>query len=528
MGYLRVLSIGASSEEIYVPDTSALIEGVVSRLVREGRVRGRVIIHRASIAELEHQANKGRATGFAGLEEIMRLRKLAAEGLIRVEIGGEKPKALDIKTLGSEYIDSLIRDYAYELGATLITGDRVQATVAEAMNIPVIFIEPTRESRFILEEFFDEITMSVHLKEGVPPIAKKGRPGDWVYEVIRDKPLTRRDLEEIANQIIEQARSRPDGFIEIDRFGSTIVQLGTYRIIITRPPLSDGWEITAVSPIKKLRLEDYNLPPKLIQRLNERAEGILIAGAPGMGKTTFAQALAEYYMRQGKVVKTIESPRDMNLPPEITQYSKNYADIGELHDILLLSRPDYTVFDEMRSDEDFKLYADLRLAGIGMIGVVHATTPIDAIQRFIGRVELGMIPSLIDTVIFIKNGYVDKVYEVKMTVKLPTGLKEAELSRPVVEVRDFLTDELEYEIYTFGEQTVVVPVKKFRERMALGLIDRIAHRIQQMLPGAEVRVEDNAVLVLIPRNLIKTYNKKIRKLRRLEDKYNVSIRVRII
>ncbi len=521
------MSIRSVGEEVYVPDTSALIEGVVSKLVRSGKVRGRIIIHRASIAELEHQANKGRATGYAGLEEIKRLRRLAEEGLISVEIGGEKPKAIDIKTLGSEAVDSMIRDYAYEVGATLITGDRVQATVAETMGIPVIFIEVEKEAKFLLEDFFDEITMSVHLKENVPPIAKKGRPGDWVYEVIRDKPLTRRELEEIANQIIEEARRRSDGFIEIDRFGSTIVQLGTYRIVITRPPLSDGWEITAVRPLKKLSLEDYNLPPKLIKRLNERAEGILIAGAPGMGKTTFAQALAEYYMRMGKVVKTIESPRDMNLPPEITQYSKNYADLGELHDILLLSRPDYTVFDEMRSDEDFKLYADLRLAGIGMIGVVHATTPIDAIQRFIGRVELGMIPSLIDTVIFIKNGYVDKVYEVKMTVKLPTGLKEAELSRPVIEVRDFLTDELEYEIYTFGEQTVVIPVKKYYREAGMGLLDRLARRIQQMLPGAEVRTEDNYITVIIPRNLIKAYNRKIKKLRKLEDKYNVSIRVRI-
>jgi len=521
------ISISSAGEEIYVPDTSALIEGAVSRLVKEGKIRGRIIVHRASLAELEHQANKGRATGFAGLEEIRRLRDLHKEGLIVFEIGGEKPRATDIKILGSEAIDSIIRDYAYQLNATLITGDKVQALVAEAMGIPVLYIKPEEKREFILDKFFDEITMSVHLKEGVVPIAKKGRPGDWVYVPISNTPLSRKDLEDIANQIIEETRRRPDGFVEIDRFGSTIVQLGTYRIVITRPPLSDGWEITAVKPLKKLSLEDYNLPPKLIQRLNERAEGILIAGAPGMGKTTFAQALAEYYMRMGKVVKTIESPRDMNLPPEITQYSKNYADLGELHDILLLSRPDYTVFDEMRSDEDFKLYADLRLAGIGMIGVVHATTPIDAIQRFIGRVELGMIPSLIDTVIFIKNGYVEKVYEVKMTVKLPTGLKEAELSRPVVEVRDFLSGELEYEIYTFGEQTVVVPVKKFKERAGLGLLDRVAKRVQQMLPGADVRIEDNVILVIIPRNLIKAYNKKIRKLRKLEDKYNVSIKVRI-
>jgi ATPase len=293
--------------------------------------------------------------------------------------------------------------------------------------------------------------------------------------------------------------------------------------VIVRPPLSDGWEITAVKPVKKLRLEDYNLPPELIKRLNERAEGILIAGAPGMGKTTFAQALAEYYLRMGKIVKTVESPRDMILPDEITQYSKHYSSIGELHDILLLSRPDYTVFDEMRTDEDFKLYADLRLAGIGMIGVVHATSPIDAIQRFIGRVELGMIPSIVDTVIFIKNGRVDKVYELRMTVKLPTGLREVELSRPVIEVRDFLTGELEYEIYTFGEQTVVVPVKKLKA--VTSRWQELVNRVKEALPEASVRESQDGVVVELSKELLKRYRRKLSRIRKLCEKEGAQLRV---
>jgi ATPase len=242
-----------------------------------------------------------------------------------------------------------------------------------------------------------------------------------------------------------------------------------------------------------------------------------------MGKTTFAQALAEYYMRMGKVVKTVESPRDMVLPDEITQYSKHYATLGELHDILLLSRPDYTVFDEMRTDEDFKLYADLRLAGIGMIGVVHATSPIDAIQRFIGRVELGMIPSIVDTVIFIKNGVVEKVYELRMTVKLPTGLREAELSRPVIEVRDFLTGELEYEVYTFGEQTVVVPVKKLGEKG--GRWFELVDKVKAMLPGVEVKSSEEGVIVEVNKDQLKRYRRKILRARKLCEKEGAQFRI---
>ena len=67
----------------------------------------------------------------------------------------------------------------------------------------------------------------------------------------------------------------------------------------------------------------------------------------------------------------------------------------------------------MRNTAHFRLFADLRLSGVGMVGIVHATSPIDAIQRFIGRIELGVIPQIIDTVIFIKSGNIEKVFDVE-------------------------------------------------------------------------------------------------------------------
>ncbi|MCD6323752.1 MAG: Flp pilus assembly complex ATPase component TadA, partial [Desulfurococcales archaeon] len=381
-------------EEVYVPDFGVIVDGTLRRLVIDGEISGRVFILKEIIDALNSMAREGRSLGLIGLEELRLVRAACKRSSISVEVvaGGRR---------GSEDLDSLVIWYAQTVSGKVVTSQRRQALAAQAAGVEVLYHPPSRARISMLEKFFDNSTMSVHLKEGARPLAKKGSPGHWRLEVLSDEPLSREEVEAIYDEIVEAARTSPDSMIEVDRPGSTIVQLGDYRIVITKPPMSDGWEITAVKPLVKLRLEDYNLPPKLVRRLEERAEGILIAGAPGMGKTTFAQALAEHYMEMNKVVKTVESPRDLRLPPEITQYSKVYASEEELHDILLLSRPDYTVFDEMRSDPDFKLYVDLRLAGIGMIGVVHATSPIDAVQRFIGRVDIGVIPSIVDTVIFI-------------------------------------------------------------------------------------------------------------------------------
>ncbi len=387
---------------------------------------------------------------------------MADRGEILLEFYGERPDLWQIRRARAGEIDNMVREVAQTLSATLITGDQVQRDIAIAKGIDVIYLTTKKEVRHRLEDFFDETTMSVHLKAGIRPLAKKGRPGEWRLVPIRDEPLTDVELEEIADDIVERARRDPESFIELDEPGATVVQLRNYRIVIAKPPFSDRIEITAVRPITKLSIEDYELSEKLLERLRDKAAGILIAGAPGEGKTTFAQALAEWYASMGRIVKTMEKPRDLQVSEEITQYTALKGGSMELTgDILLLVRPDYTIFDEMRKTSDFKIYSDLRLAGgVGMIGVVHATKPIDAIQRFIGRVELGMIPQIVDTVIFIKAGRVAKVLTLEYLVKVPSGMKEEDLARPVIEVRDFETGELEYEIYTYGEEVSVVPVKK--------------------------------------------------------------------
>ncbi len=493
-----------------VPDTSVIVDGRISRLVEEGYLEGKVIVvPKAVVSELEYQANRGRETGFTGLRELQELQKLADEGIIEVKFAGERPGLEEIRLARSGEIDAMIREVAKEYDATLITSDKVQAEVAKAEGIEVVYFEPiTKTGETEIERMMPENAMSLHLKENVPPMAKVGRPGDWKLVELRPEPCTREELERWAQEIIEKAHSDEDSFVEIDRGGATVVQLRDLRVSIARPPFSEGWEITAVRPVVKVTLDDYDLSDKLKKRLKEQAEGILVAGPPGSGKSTFCAALAEFYAKQGKIVKTMESPRDLQVGDEITQYAPLDGDMEKTADILLLVRPDYTIYDEVRKTKDFEVFADMRLAGVGMIGVVHATRPIDAIQRLIGRVELGLIPQVVDTVIFIEDGEIKKVYDVSMTVKVPTGMTEEDLARPVVEVRDFETGELEYEIYTYGEEVFVVPVKEAEEketpseRLAAEVIEREVRKFVGGRVPVEVEVKGSQATVYVPENVV--------------------------
>jgi ATPase len=492
----------------FVLDTSIIIDGEITRMLEAGETiedGSEIIIPLAVLDELQSQASTNKEHGFVGLGEIKKMRELAAKRNVSIRFVGQRPDLDDIRLAKHGRIDAIIKDVAMSEGATLLTADYVQALVAEAQGIKSQhFRAPTKTTDLEFEKYFDDETMSVHLKEGVEPMAKRGRPGSFkLVQIGGGEKSTYLQLTKIIKEVSEASRVGGAGTVEISRSGATVIQFGRYRIAITRPPFSDGLEITIVRPTVRLALADYNASDKLMERLSGKAEGIIIAGPPGSGKSTLASSLAEFYSSKGKIVKTFESPRDLQVPEEVTQYGPLEGSFEKAVDILLLVRPDYTIYDEVRRSQDFTVFADMRLAGVGMVGVVHASSPLDAVQRFMGKVELGMIPHILDTIIFVKDGAINKVYELTLTVKVPSGMTEADLARPLVEVKDFETGATEYEIYTYGEENVVVPVSKVQTGEESSGIKKLAHSkimdvVRRFDPRAEVNIlSDNRVQVKV-------------------------------
>ncbi len=453
------------SDKKYVADLSVIVDGGITELVSSRKLKDvAVIVPEAVVLELETEAANGQETGYKGLNELSKLREFCDDGLIDLEFvetegrGGFAPP-------GPRALDPIVRGLAQRVDATLITNDKIQGSIAKSKGLSVRLHRPREEETekslegLELMDYFDEATMSLHLRADTVPRAKKGTPDSMKLEPIGEEKLSSERLEQLTEEIVEVAEVHPQGFIEMDSGGASIVQLANIRIAIAKPPFSDAIEITATRPVKKTTIEDYSYSDMIENRLKQSHRGVLVAGAPGMGKSTLVQALSEFLRDSEWIVKTMEKPRDLDVSPEISQYRDLNGEMADTAEILLLTRPDYTIFDEMRQTSDFEVFADLRMSGVGLVGVVHATKAIDSLQRLVGRVELGMIPQIVDTVLHVEGGDIKKVFDVEMTVKTPSGMEQGDLSRPVIEVRDFETGSLSYEIYTFGEQVVVIPLE---------------------------------------------------------------------
>jgi ATPase len=80
---------------------------------------------------------------------------------------------------------------------------------------------------------------------------------------------------------------------------------------------------------------------------------------------------------------------------------------------------------------------------------------------------------------------------------------EEDLARPLVEIFDFENGELEYEIYTYGEENIVVPVKEIVEKKSTNTSSNITRLAESKIKDVVRRFDPNADIEIISDNKVR-------------------------
>lgn len=133
------------SENIIIPDTSALVNCMVINYVKERATKEKILVDvpRAAVAELEHLANQRNEKGFKGLKELESLRELANQKKVKLIFSGRRPGFQELKLAQSGGIDDMVRYMARKKKGTLLTCDKIQAMITKAEGVRVVLLEST-------------------------------------------------------------------------------------------------------------------------------------------------------------------------------------------------------------------------------------------------------------------------------------------------------------------------------------------------------------------------------------------------
>ncbi|MEM3820067.1 MAG: hypothetical protein QXF08_06450, partial [Nitrososphaerota archaeon] len=136
-------------DEVSLIDLSAIMLKSASHLVREGVLKGRLVIHRIVLMDIEKQASEGDTLAISGLEE---LEEVCRSRGVEIIYGGRLGDDVENIRLSINY-------EAKKLNENLVTCDPTTAKLAESIGVRVVYELPPPP--FKIDDLFSEDIMSV-------------------------------------------------------------------------------------------------------------------------------------------------------------------------------------------------------------------------------------------------------------------------------------------------------------------------------------------------------------------------------
>ncbi|MCK5040437.1 MAG: PIN domain-containing protein [Candidatus Aenigmarchaeota archaeon] len=397
------------SKNKYLFDTSAILSGSVETFIAEniGKME-EILVPEYVMSEMENQANSGRAIGVEGLERLKKIRKFANSKKVAVVVVGRRPTLEEIQLSKKGRIDALIKDLAKEENAILVTCDFVQYKSADALGVKCLHLDQGKKGLFF-EKYIDTGTLSVYFTEGKAPLIRRGTiKNSKIFCDSKIKP-DRAKLEEIKKEIITAVRDDENAFFLSNQNNAMVVKYKGLRISMFSRPFSLKEEITITVLPKPIVLSQYKIKGEGLAKIQDESSNIIVCGTKRSGKTTLSQAIALYFDDMKKTVKTIESLRDMTLPPGISQYSFFKGNAGNTAELALISNAEVAVLDSVVKREDFDAYLRLADCGIKTIGVLNAKSPTHAVELLSEFIGTKKISSVVHAVVYVEKGEVKKI-----------------------------------------------------------------------------------------------------------------------
>ncbi len=192
----------AARTDVFVLDTSALIDGRVLDLVKTGFLTGDVLVHAAVLQELQAIADSSdphrRRRGRRGLDVVTELQRAPTVHVHLVE-----------ETLAQDVDAALVR-LARERGASLITTDHNLSKVAQALSVPVPQLNDLAAAFQLPVGPGDELTVE---------LVKEGREHGQAVGYLDDGTMV----------VVERARDRIGSAVPV--VARNVIQTATGRMV---------------------------------------------------------------------------------------------------------------------------------------------------------------------------------------------------------------------------------------------------------------------------------------------------------